>query len=284
MLKNLTQALDVQKFAVSEFVVAAGQTEDVFTVPVALDETVQVLFAYTIHDRKTRSAKVGQFQVLASGHTTIPDPVPSAHVTTEAYGEEPTLMNIDVRSTGPNVIFRGVNTLTQQEPMFVSAQIQVLHIPAIPPPRLRLTITGMTGGQNFNGLGNGVHILTPISYYRSPLSGSATSVIVYTTGPTTTLTFATSTACELWNMAPPAGPFSSYQGAIKMGKEIAATSSKGAVVWHDGSTTQNSSNTFTTGVTGFAQDRILSGSWVVSGVTFTWEREPTDLPVRWGNY
>lgn len=284
MYKDLTQALDVQEFVLNEFAVLPGQTEDLFTIPVTDNEVVQVQFSYTVHDRRTRSARVGQFQVMANGHEAIPDPIPSAHITTEAYGEEPASMVVDVRSAGSDIIFQGTNNTTQAEPMFISAQIKVLHIPVFASPRIRFTITGMTGGQNFNGLGNGVHLLTPISYYRSPLGGSAVSAIKYTTGPTTTLSFATGTQCELWNGAPPPGTLSTYQGGVRLGREFAIATSIAEVAWHDGATTQNTLVTFTTGVTGFAQDRVLSGTFVVGGVTFTWEREPTDPPVRWGNY
>ena len=284
MFRDLSQANNVQFFTLNEAGIAPGQSTDIFTIDVATDEVVQVVFDYTIHDRRSRNSKVGSIQVMANGRVSIPDPVPNAHVTTEGYGDNADQMNVDVRSPGNQIIFQGVNTYSQQEPIFVSAQIRVNHIPLFAPPRIRLTITGMTGGQNFNGLGNGVHILTPISYYRSPYGGSAYSEIPYTTGLPQSFTFSTGTQCEFWNMDTGAKSLSPYAGNMKFGRDQGNPLSIGQVEWHNGATVIFTNLTFTTGVTGFAKDRVLSGSITDGTVTLAWEREPTDPPYRWGNY
>lgn len=282
MHKDLSQAPSIQEFAVNEFVIMPGQNEDVFVVPVGTNEIVQVIFDYTIHDRMNRCARVGSFQVMANGREAVPDPVPAAHVTTDAYGEEPQNLQIDVRSSGNVLQFRATNSYTQQELILVSAKVKVVHVPATSRPRIRLTITGMTGPQNINGLGNGVHIVEPFLYYRSPYGGSAVS---YFPTITTSFTFSTGTQCELWGWAktPPGPPTSSWDGVLQFGVSQGAPSSLANVLWNNGITVYATTITFTT-FTGFARDRVLSGSFAVGPVTFVWEREPTDPSNRWGQY
>ena len=278
MFKDLTQSVNVQEFSIDEVAVQAGQTETLFEIPVALNEVVQVVFNYTVHDRTNRCARAGRYQVMANSYTPISSPVPSSHLTSDAYGDEPENLILSITSTGANVVFEGTNSYTQQEPLFFSARIQVLHIPKVASPRIRLTITGMTGGDSFNGLGNGVHILEPVLYYRSPLGGE------HTVTPVTgfTYTFNTSTQCESWR-AQVAAITTTGDGRLSLGPGQGLTASRAYLGWNNGTGTQTSTLTYATH-TGFARDRVLSGSFVIGAVTFAWEREPFDRGELWGQY
>jgi len=278
MFKDLTQSSSVQDFSIDEVAILPAQTEDLFVVPVALNEMVQIVFSYTVHDRTNRCARSGRHQVMANRYTPITSPVPSAHISSDAYGDEPENLILNVTSTGSEVTFAGTNSYTQEEPIFFSARIQVLHIPVIPQPRIRLTITGMTGGDSFNGLGNGVHILEPDLYYRSPLGGAHTVTPI--TG--STFTFSTGTQCESWR-ARAAVITTTGDGRLSLGPGQGLTSSRAYLGWNNGTGTQTSVLTYATH-TGFARDRVLSGSFVIGAVTFVWEREPSDRDVLWGQY
>lgn len=286
MFRDLSEAPSIQEFSVDEFSILPGANQDVFAVGVATNEIVQVIFDYTIHDRRNRCARVGSFQVMANGREAIPDPAPCSHVTTEAYGEEPQNLQMDIRSSGSQLLFRATNAYTQQEPIYVSAKVKVVHVPEWPSPKIRLTLSGLSGGATVFGLGNGVHTLIPFFSYRSPYGGSASSYIPYSTGGGgTTLSFSTGTQCERWNKNPYGVSLATYQAMMDFNAQGGTgTVSTGVVKWHNGVTTYSTALTFTTGRDGFCQDRLLSGSLVVGPVTIAWEREPTDPPTRWGNY
>lgn len=278
MFRDLTKASNVQEVSLDDAIILPGQTTTILEVPVALNEIVYIAFEYAIRDRRNRTSRVGTLQTMANGHISIPDPVPSAHITTDAYGEAPSNMSVDVRSSGSSVQFQGVNALPYQEPMFVNAKVRIVHVPEFAKPRIRLTITGLSGGENWQGLGNGVHILEADYYYRSPYGGSDS----YTTG-TLTLAFTTLTQCEEWNYG--LAPGSAYDGRLNLGLPIGwATSSHASFFWHNGTSIVSTYKGYSTGADGFAQDAVLGNSFTTGGVTFTWEREPGDKPGAWGQY
>lgn len=281
MLRDLSAASNIENVSLDEYVVLPGQEETVYTVPVATNETVQVVFDYTIHDRRSKNSRVGNLQVMANGHEGIPNPVPAAHVMTEAYGPEPDLYGIQVESGGTSLQFKVVNNTTQEEPIYVSANIRIVHIPEWPAPRLRLTITGMSGGQNINGLSNGIHTLEPLLYHRTPYGGGGPSTTIYGS----TLSFSTGTQRERWTWkAPsPAGLGTSWFGILQM-EAVGGASSQFAFRWNDGGTATTSVIAYSTGVTGFFKDRALANSVTFGAVTLAWEREPVDRPTAWGNY
>jgi len=279
MFTDLSNSKYRETYSLQEKAVAPGATVNVLSIPVAADEVVQIAFEYSIRDRRSRSSRIGVHRAMVNGHTALPTPVPSSHITTDSFGEEPANLEVNVTSTGGNtLVFEVKNLLTYDEPCFISANVSTIRLPAVPKPRIRLTITGMTGGENFEGLSNGIHILEPVYYYRSPTAGSDSYTL--TTGYP--LTFATGTQCEFWQLVGGALT-TAYAGKIQLGVAQGATKSVGYFAWNNGVTKYTTSLTYGT-YTGFAKDRVLSGSLTVGAVTFTWEREPTDQPLLWGNY
>lgn len=277
MLRELPQARHAEETYIDEYRIDPGNTEIVFFVPVETNELVQTVFDYTLRDRTNRCAKVGTHQVMANKRTALPNPMPSAHISTEAYGDEPENLILDIASDSKGFFFEVTNSYTQQEPIFLSARIRILHIPPTPNPRIRLTITGLTGGQEYNGLSNGVHILSPEGYFRSPTGGSGTAVI-----GTNTYSFNTSTQCEIWRDRA-GGVAVSGEGNLVLGVNPGKAVSSYYFYWHNGVSVQAKSLSYV-GANGFAKDQVLSGSATFGGVTFTWERETTDPSGLWGQY
>lgn len=185
---------------------------------------------------------------------------------------------------------------THSDGMLYTLDYEIKEVLAPSPPKIQMTISGLTGSQTWRGLGNGTHTLSPDYYYARTHNenmdynnnekwgfNKRPGFPYSTTGP-----YQSSEFDARIDFAANANP--SYAATYAAFYVYQAQGSGtftmiGAVNNWYGSPVYGPAGAIDMfGKDGLLQDRILMNSGTISGITFSWQRLPNQPIGIWQNY
>lgn len=288
MLNDLSKSNDTSVWSKSHVSVAAAPSGYVDTVTVEAGYVASICWDFIVYDEVGAVMRAGEIRAAVTGGTQATNEVAHSIVEAPPLG---TGIGISVMSNFNAETYLRV-TNNGSSPLYVSFSAKMLVTPLyLGTPEIQLTLTGMPGGETFEGMGNGIHSLIPDFHIVSPIGQTDTRNDPYFG----TKTIPTTSEAEQWRNGVPGTGTGDGMIAFSGWKTTVSGSSRAILKWKNGTSTpygtvsySKTSSTATTGQVapyGFLRDQVLSNSWTApNGTLFQWQRVTGKLSGAWGNY
>jgi len=286
MYEDLSNSSGMKAWSKSQIEVAKNTTLVVDTVEAPIGYATSITWDFIISDEYGGVMRAGTVRAVVSSGNRLLTEVPHSIVeaTPTGVGASKVLLKV-IRTADEVLSLRVESSFSSKVTVSVDAKRFIVPLEATV-PQIQLTISGLTGGHTFNGMDNGVHLLTPDYYNRIEMA----VVSSYTDALFGSSSVGASTEVEMWrNGFCNTGEAEEDEGHLGFFARASGTSgsSWNQIKWRRGTATQSGGTTFATNTSpgdyGALRDQILSDSWTYDGVTFQWQRAPGQSGV-WANY
>jgi hypothetical protein len=287
MYEDLSNSSGMTAWSKSQVEVAKNTTLVVDTVEAPIGYATSITWDFIISDEYGGVMRAGTARAVVSSGNRLLTEVPHSIVEATPIGVGASNVLLKIVRTAEEVISLRVES-TYSAKVTVSLEAKRFIVPLeANVPKIQLTISGLTGGHTFNGMDDGVHLLTPDYYNRIETTEVSTYTDALFNGSSSV---SSSTAVEMWRHGYcNVGEAEEDEGHLGFFSKASATSglSWNQIKWRRGTATQTGGTSFATTTSpagyGALRDQVLSDSWTYDGVTFQWQRAPGQSGV-WANY